>query len=74
MPFVAWSEAAYVETHPQGLWFTSAWGLHRAIGRALKMERRDPETVLHSVDWCADQLERIVAEHLSKATKATPAL
>ena len=67
VPFVAWPEAAYTETHPQGLWFTSPWGMHRALGKALKMERQAPETVLYSVEWCADRLERIIGEHLATA-------
>lgn len=72
VPFVAWPEAAYTETCPDGLWFTSPWGLHRAIGKALKMKRKEPEAFLYSVEWCAQQLERIVQAHLGKgAQKAT---
>jgi hypothetical protein len=37
------------------------------LGKALKMERQAPETVLYSVEWCADRLERIIGEHLATA-------
>jgi len=63
MPFVAWPEAGYVETHPSAYWFTNALQMHKAIGKALKAGPQ-PKNDRFSVEACADKLENILSELL----------
>lgn len=61
LPFVAWPEIAYRETHPGAHWFTSPIQLHRAIANALAAARPQPQTGLYSAEWAAGRLETILA-------------
>jgi hypothetical protein len=61
LPFVAWPEAGYVETHPSGFWFTNVFDLHRAIGKALAAQPTPPDNRF-SIEACAKELENILGE------------
>jgi hypothetical protein len=65
LPFVAWPEASYVETHPSGLWFQTLSEMRGAIRKALKLPRAAPEIEKFSVAWSAIELERILSARLS---------
>lgn len=65
LPFVAWPESSYLETHPSGLWFHTVGQMHRAIKEALCMPRPEPQRDIYSVEWCAKELERILTTRLS---------
>jgi hypothetical protein len=61
LPFVAWPEAGYVETHPGAFWFTNILEMHRAIGKALSTEPTAPDDRF-AVEACATELEIILSE------------
>ncbi|MCK9361786.1 hypothetical protein M0Q28_06220 [Patescibacteria group bacterium] len=65
LPFVAWPEASYIETHPSALWFQTLSEMRVAIRKALKYPRAVPETEKFSVAWSANELERILSAQLS---------
>lgn len=61
LPFVAWPEAGYRETHPSAFWFTSVFEMHRAIGQALKAEPKARDDRF-SVEACANELEKVLRD------------
>jgi hypothetical protein len=64
LPFVAWPEAGYRETHPSAFWFTNFFEMHRAIGKALAAEPAAPDDRF-SVEACATELENILRDFIS---------
>jgi hypothetical protein len=71
LPFVAWPEAGYVETHPTALWFKTPLQMHRAIGAALEMEPGAPDDSF-SVEKCAKSLEATIEEMLRSRMDLEP--
>jgi hypothetical protein len=63
LPFVAWPEAGYLETHPKAFWFKGPLQMHRAIGQALRSGPTEPDDGF-SVERCAACLETILEELL----------
>jgi hypothetical protein len=61
LPFVAWPEAGYLETHPSAFWFTNAREMHQAIGKALAAEKAVPDDSF-SIEACAAELEKTLRE------------
>jgi hypothetical protein len=72
LPFVAWPEAGYRETHPGAFWFTTATGMHRAIGEALEAPLSEPDDRF-SVEACASELERILRDLPARLAGRQPA-
>jgi hypothetical protein len=66
LPFVAWPEAGYLETHPTAFWFKNPLQMHRAIGQALRSGPMEPDERF-SVERCADSLETILEELLESS-------
>lgn len=64
IPFVAWPEPAYFETHPSAFWFRNIFEMHRAIGKALASDWAKPDERF-SLDACAGALEIILEELLT---------
>jgi hypothetical protein len=64
LPFVAWPEAGYRETHPSAFWFTNVFEMHRAIGKALAADPAAPDDRF-SVEACATELENILRDFIA---------
>jgi hypothetical protein len=71
LPFVAWPEAGYLETHPAAFWFKNPLQMHRAIGRALRSGPTKPDDSF-SVERCADRLETVLEELLARGVHSSP--
>ncbi len=65
LPFVAWPEAAYLETAPHAHFFTTIRELHAALAAALEGPRPAPEPYLYSAGWSASRLEDLLDRHLA---------
>lgn len=68
LPFVAWPEAGYRETHPSAFWFTNVLEMHRAIGAALAAEPTEPDDRF-SVEACAAELENILRDLIDNRSR-----